>query len=559
MKPRNEALAAIRDKTFDVAIIGGGIVGAGIAQNAASRGLSVILIDRSDFSSGTSSKTTKLIHGGLRYLEQFQFGLTRELCAERALLEQLAPHLVRDFSFVLPIQDGGALFGLKAQVGLTLYDLLAWKVGPARRHQRLGKKEVIAAAPSLAAGKVRSGLRFHDCITDDSRLVFEVIKSAESLGAVAINYMSAQSFEFDDNRVSGILCRDRVSGQDLSISCKTCVNATGVWSDGLIAKLDPMWKPRVLPSKGIHIMLPSSAFDTNSALFLPTKDGRYVFVVPWQRALMVGTTDTSYEGSLDNPLATEEEIQYLLDVLNSYAREDRKVSRNHVVAAWAGLRPLVSFDGRTDGKTADTRQLSREHLLFEAKGGIVGLIGGKLTNYRILAEEAVNRVVSKMPQQSVAGLKRAETDKIMLGGWTDKDDYLTTSAEISARARRFSIEPGTIEHLLASYGKDALKIIDLVEKDPYLNKRICPDFPPIMAEVVFSLKHEMALCLEDVLFRRLRLGLVHQGQCLEAASKVARCAQGVLGWDEARTAAELKALTNVLEEHLNYKPVPQVY
>lgn len=553
MQSRNQALAAIKDKTFDVAVIGGGIVGAGIAQNAASRGLSVILIDKSDFSSGTSSKTTKLIHGGLRYLEQFQFRLSKELCHERSLLEQLAPHLVKDFSFVMPIQDGKRTFGIKADIGLTIYDVLSWNIGTPRRHQRLKPKDVIAAAPSLAAGKVKGGLRFHDCITDDSRLVMEVLKSAESLGAVAINYLSAQSFEFDDNRISGILCRDRFSGQDLKISCGTCINATGVWSDGLMNKLDPHWKPRVHPAKGVHIMVRSSAFDTNTALFMPTSDGRFVFAIPWQRALLIGTTDTNYEGSLDNPLATEEEIQYLLDVVNTYGRDDRKLTRDHVIASWAGLRPLVSNNALGDTSDVQTKELSREHLIFEGKGGIVGLIGGKLTNYRILAEHAVDRAIAKLPHSQVSSLRPSETYKIMLGGWTDKDDYLTTSAEISARARRFSIEPASIDHILASYGKDALKIIELVEKDPYLNKRICADFPQIMAEVVFSVKNEMAICLEDILFRRLRLGLVHQRQCLEATNKVARCVQSVLGWDENRTAAEIQAVTQVLEEHLNYK------
>jgi len=553
MQSRNEALAALRDRTFDVAVIGGGIVGAGIAQNAASRGLSVILIDKSDFSSGTSSKTTKLIHGGLRYLEQMHFRLTRELCQERSLLEQLAPHLVKDFSFVLPVAGGNRLLGLKAHAGLTIYDVLSMNVSNARRHQRLAAKDVVGAAPSISQNKVTGGLRFHDCITDDSRLVLEVIKSAESMGAVAINYLSAQGFEFDGNRINAVVCRDRFSGQDLTIRCETAVNATGVWSDSLMEKVDQFWKKRVLPAKGVHIMLRGSAFETNTALFLPTRDGRFVFVVPWQRALMVGTTDTSYEGPLEHPLATEDEIQYLLDVINSYAREDRKVSRGDVIASWAGLRPLVSNNLRDEVGLTDTKKVSREHLLFEGKGGLVGLVGGKLTNYRILSDEVVNRVVAKLSHQKVSTLKPAATDKIMLGGWLDKDDYLTTSAEISARARKVSIEPATIDHLLGSYGKDALKIIDLVEKDSYLNKRVCPDFPPIMAEVVFAVKQEMALCLEDILFRRMRLGLIHQGQCLEAATKVARCVQGVLGWDELRTAAEIKAVSGILEDHLNYE------
>ena len=555
MQSRTQALIAAREKVFDVAVIGGGIVGAGIAQNAASRGLAVILIDKGDFSSGTSSKTTKLIHGGLRYLEQFQFKLTKELCNERALLEQLAPHLVKDFSFVLPICKGNGFFGLKAKAGLTLYDLVAWNKRSVKRHQSLNQKEVVGAVPSLNGNKISGGLRFHDCITDDSRLVMEVLKSADHLGAVVINYVAAQTFEFEGNRIAALTCRDRVSGHEFRINAKTCINAAGVWSDGLMGKIDPDWKNRVRPAKGIHIMLPSSAFDTNTALLLPTEEGRYVFVVPWQRALLVGTTDTAYEGTLENPLASEEEIQYLLNVVNRYGRDDRHLKRSDVIASWAGLRPLVAdFVSGKSNQTNETGSMSREHNLFEGKGGIVGLIGGKLTNYRILADQAVERVTTKLSHDHVASLKPASTDLIMLGGWDSKDDYLTTSAEISARARRHSIEPATIDHLIASYGKDALKIIDLVEGDSYLNKRVCPDFPPIMAEVVYNVKHEMALCLEDILYRRMRIGMIHQGQCLDAASKVARCVQAVLGWDENRTAAELKALTSTLEEHLNYEP-----
>ncbi|MDZ4834545.1 MAG: glycerol-3-phosphate dehydrogenase/oxidase [Candidatus Melainabacteria bacterium] len=552
MQSRTQALTVAREKIFDVAVIGGGIVGAGIAQNAASRGLSVILIDKGDFSSGTSSKTTKLIHGGLRYLEQFQFKLTKELCSERALLEQLAPHLIKDFNFVLPIAKGSGIFGLKAQAGLALYDLIAWKKRNVKGHHRLNSKEVVAAVPSIAGNKISGGLRFHDCITDDARLVLEVLKSAENLGAVLINYVIAQNFEFEGNRINALACRDRVSGQEFRITAKTCINATGVWSDGLMGKIDPDWKNHVRPAKGIHIMLPSSAFDTNTALFLPTEEGRYVFVIPWQRALLVGTTDTAYEGSLDNPLASEEEIQYLLNVVNQYSSENRRLHRADVIASWAGLRPLVLDVGKNQTES-NTSNISREYNLFEGKGGILGLIGGKLTNYRIIADEAVTRVITKLSHDHIASLKPSSTDRIMLGGWTDKDDYLTTSAEISARARRSSIEPATIDHLIASYGKDALKVIELVEGDSYLNKRVCPDFPPIMAEVVYNVKFEMALCLEDILYRRMRLGMIHQGQCLDAAPKVARCVQAVLGWDENRTAAELKALTSTLEEHLNYQ------
>ncbi len=557
MQARKVAIQLIQEREFDVAIIGGGIVGVGIAQNAAARGLSVALVEKADFASGTSSKTTKLIHGGLRYLEQFDFRLTRELCQERGLLEQLAPQLVRDFSFILPFSDANKFFAFKARCGLALYDLLGWNAQGMRRHQSLTQKEVLGFAPSLSADKVAAGLRFHDCITDDARLVLEVLKSACDRGAVAANYLEAKGFELEGGRVARITLRDRYSGQDILLRCKSCVNATGVWSDELMSQIDSSWVKQVAPAKGVHLMLPASAFETNTALFLPTlmKDGRYVFVVPWQKAIMVGTTDTRYSGSLDSPLPQEDEIDYLLSVLNSYSRTT-KLNRSDVTAAWAGLRPLVrgdSADSKNGASSAATSGLSREHELLEGPGGILGLIGGKLTNFRILANQVTEKLKTVLPPETSQAMRDAETDHIMLGGWNNKEDYLKSSAEISARSRKAGIEPASLDHLLASYGKDALKIVETVERDAMLNKRICSEFPPIMAEVAFAVKHEMAVSLEDILFRRIRLAFVHQEQCLLAAEQVARLVQSLIGWDDTRRNMEVDALCATLKDHLECK------
>ncbi|MBP9092780.1 glycerol-3-phosphate dehydrogenase/oxidase [bacterium] len=561
MKNRSQVLAAAAEREFDLVIIGGGIVGAGVAQDAASRGLSVLLLEKDDFASGTSSRTTKLIHGGLRYLEQLQFRLTRELCQERGLLETLAPHMVRDFSFMLPITKGKKFFGLKADVGLTLYDLLSINARGVRTHQRLNRKETLGAAPSLNASLVSGGLRFHDCITDDSRVVMEVIKSACEFGAAAVNYLEAIDFKTKDGRVEAIVCRDRFNGQELVVRCRACINATGVWSDILLRQLEPTWSNKVQPAKGTHIMLPLSCFETSTALFLPTNDGRYVFVVPWQKALMVGTTDIGYEGPLDKPVATSEEVDYLLGILNSYRKSgnknnaDAQLTRTDVIATWAGLRPLVGGEhdggsgnnseknGSKDSKDSEkTATISREHLLFEGPYGVIGLIGGKLTNYRMLAIHVVDMALKQLVNQDSKyhGFSHSKTDKIMLGGWSDKTDFLNSTAQISAQSRKLSLDPATIDHLIATYGKDALKVIERVEQTPALSERICPDFPPIMAEVPYCLDNEMAISLEDILSRRIRLGFVHQGQCLESAPKVARLLQNLSYWDSQRAAVELE-------------------
>lgn len=555
MKTREQILELASLREFDLVIIGAGIVGAGIAQDAACRGLSVMVIDKDDFSSGTSSRTTKLIHGGLRYLEQLHFKLTSELCRERALLESLAPHLIRDFSFVLPLIKGHPLFHLKASLGLTLYDLLSFTAGHSQPHKRISRKEVLESAPALSDSQITGGLRFHDAITDDSRLVLEVLKSACASGAHAINYMEATGFGVENHRINRVECRDRYSGSKVTFRCKACINATGVWSDGVIRLIDKRWGNHVVPSKGIHIMLPQSAFETNAALFLPAPDKRYVFVVPWQRALMIGTTDSVYKDDINNPMANAEEVDYLLSVVNSYNGQ-RRLNRSDVIATWAGLRPLAGHGDPAlrqadreglalkngNAAPAVTGNISREHEIFDGPGGIIGVVGGKLTNYRIMANQVMERVFERFPQLAAVDAKISRTKRIMLGGWLDKQDFLTLTAQISTKARKLSIEPATIDHLIASYGKDALTILDIIEKDSSLNERICPDFPPIMAEVPYCVTKEMAVSLEDLLARRIRLAQLHHRQCLEAAPKVTQLMQQLLGWDDTRVAAELSAL-----------------
>jgi glycerol-3-phosphate dehydrogenase len=541
MKTRNQSLEIASTREFDLIVIGGGIAGAGVAQDAASRGLSVLLLEKDDFASGTSSRTTKLIHGGLRYLEQMHFKLCRELCQERGLLEQLAPHLVKDFSFIMPLSKENPLFGLKASIGLTLYDFLSWPIA-SHHHRRLSSREVLEAAPALAPSGFSGGLRFHDCITDDSRIVLEVVKSASAHGALALNYMEVTGFEQQGGQIQQVVCHDRYSGQEVIFHGRSCVNAAGVWSDEVCQMIDTQWKQHVAPSKGIHIMVPASAFETNTALFLPTPDHRYVFVVPWQRALMIGTTDNAYKGELDNPLPALDEIDYLLSIVNAYT-ETHRLNRSDITGSFAGLRPLVQQPG-----SSSTSSMSREHIIFEGPGGMVGLSGGKLTNFRLMAVEVIDKVMRKLPDTP---FKESRTNRLMLGGWKDKQGFLTTTAAISAKARRLGVEPSTLDHLISTYGAEAEIIVDVIEKDSTLNQRICPDFPPVMAEVPFCVNHEMVVSLEDLLMRRLRLGILHQQQCLNAAPRVAEIMQVMMGWDNARVNHELAAFEKTMAEHMD--------
>lgn len=548
MKSRSQSIQVAQNRQFDLVVIGGGIVGAGVAQDAAARGLSVALIEKDDFASGTSSKTTKLIHGGLRYLEQFEVKLTRELCQERGVLEQLAPHMVRDFSFVIPVPKEHPFFGLKAGLGLTVYDIVSWSPNgtPANyRHSRLSQAETIQAAPSLNKEKISGGLRYHDCITDDSRLVLEVVKSACHEGATAINYVEVTGFESQDSKLTSVTCRDRFNNSTFSVRAKAFVNAAGVWIDNICQMVDPNWPKHVLPSKGTHIIVPKSAFDCNTALLLPTDDGRYVFVVPWQNAVMIGTTDQAYTGDVNNPVPEEKEIEYLLDVVNSFS-DGEKLTRASVVGSFAGLRPLIEMHGVNGA--ANTGKISREHFILVGPGQMIVLAGGKLTNYRLMATEVVDKVYATSLNE--LSYKPSRTRRIMLGGFNDRNDFLASTAAISVRGRKLGLEPATIEHLISNYGADAQGVFDILDREPQLNEKICPDFPCIMAEIVFSSAHEMAVSLEDLMLRRLRLGLLNQKQCLEAAPKVAELAGQILSWDNQRLSMELKALENYLGEHM---------
>ncbi|MBY0357775.1 MAG: glycerol-3-phosphate dehydrogenase/oxidase [Candidatus Obscuribacterales bacterium] len=546
MKSRRKSLELATSQTFDLVIIGGGITGAGIAQNAASRGLSVLVVEKNDFSSGTSSKTTKLIHGGLRYLEQLNFSLTRHLCQERERLKRLAPNLVRDFSFILPFTKANQLFNFKAALGLTFYDLLTMSAGTGNAHGYVGKNKLREAVPSLSNSLVSGGMSFHDAITDDTRMVLAVLKSAEAHGAVLVNYVQAQGFELENNRIAGVKCRDRYSGKEFAVKTKACVNATGIWTDEICSLLEEKEVKRVVPAKGIHIIVPSSAFETNTALFLPTKDKRFVFVVPWQRALMIGTTDTPYTGDINKPLAESDEIDYLLSVVNAYT-DKNKLKRSDVTASFAGLRPLVRMHG--EDSTSNTGSMSRDHLIFESKGGLLNVAGGKLTSYRLMAQELMDKLLACSSDLS-SKAANSNTDHIMLGGWQSFDDFLAESAAISARARNLSIEPASLEHLIANYGREAHGVLDLIEQEPALNQRICTDFPPLLAEVPFCVENEMTVSLEDMLFRRTRLGILNSRQCLASAPKVAQFMQRLLHWDEYRLKLELAALETEEEQCL---------
>lgn len=510
------------------------MTGAGIAQNASSRGMSVLLLEKNDFASGSSSKTSQLIHGGVPYLEQLHISLTRQHCEQRESLKRLAPHLVKDISFVLPFARNNTFFNIKATVGHTLYDLLTVS---ARRNAGafLSKKKLTNLVPALSSANISGGIQFNDAITDDARLVLDVLKAAQHNGAVLLNYVQASGFRVEEGQIAAVKCRDRVSGAEFEAPCKICINAAGVWCDEIARTIENKVEPTKY-TKHTYLVVSASSFETNSGLVLPCPDGRFIYVTPWCHALLIGSLDVPYNGSLDTVRASTDEVNYLLASVNNYT-ESNRLSHADVKACFAALSPQP--------KVHDHTSQTMQHSIIELKSGLFNINGGRLADYRVISEEMLEELAAIHP-----GLvrKKSTVDQQMLGSWQNKDDFITSSATIEIKGRRLSIDRSSVDHLISNYGKEAEHVVDLIEKEPSLNKRIIPDFPPLLAEVPFAVINEMAVSLQDFFLRRTRLGMLNQRQCIEAAPTVAELMGKILAWDQRRTKAELAALEAELNE-----------
>lgn len=519
--PRTDALERLSEpgKTFDLLVVGGGITGAGIALDAASRGLSVALVERGDFASGTSSKSSKLVHGGLRYLEQREFGLTREASVERDLLRRLAPHLVEPIPFVLPVSDRWkrALFG----AGLWTYDALA-SFKNLKVHRHVSRDETEALVPAIPAGKVRGGYLFYDCKTDDVRMVLAVLGQARRYGAVVANYTAVESLDGTEDGCRAAV-RDVVAGTTFEIAARRIVVAAGVWGDRLEAMSRAGADPRLRPSKGIHLVFRKDALPMEeSAAFIPDSDRkRMLFVIPWHDAVLVGTTDTAYEGDLDTPAVEPEDRDYCLTAVNSIFDVD--LTDGDVAGAYAGLRPLIAARA---GATAD---LSRRHAVYSIAPGITGITGGKLTTWRRMAKDAVDGVAAELGAKG-----KCRTQWIKLGC----SDLPRLRAAVNRRATRLGISQARAGNLVRFYGDAALAVLDLAERDG-LAASLAGDAPPLAAEALYCAEAEMVVHLDDLLARRTRLALTDPAAGTGPGSDAPALLGSALGWDAGRVAEEV--------------------
>ena len=526
-RTRESNLQRMSSECFDVAVIGGGITGAGVALDAATRGLSVALIEKRDFASGTSSKSSKLIHGGLRYLEQLEFGLVYESLHERAVLSRIAPHLSKPLTFLVPLYSSGALSPLgnnklKLAAGLWLYDLLAGRrnVG---RHRWLSRDAALAMAPALEPRDLRGAFCYYDCLTDDSRLVIEVIKSAAGHGAVVANYVSAAGLSKTKDGATRIRLDNLLAGGELELRANVTVNATGVWSDEVSRLSSSKAVPRLRPSKGIHVVVPSEKLGNNAAVLIPSVgENRFLFVIPWHGFTVIGTTDSDYSGDLDNPRAEFSEVESVIRSAAS-AFPAAHLSVNHVISTFAGLRPLIAGDEKF------TKELSRREEIFEDESGLITITGGKLTTWRRMAEKVVDIAVRRLQTFGTLrnpNLHHSVTETVQLAGGAITSD---ARKEALTEAVEYGIELSTVEHLMDTYAANYRVILEMTRKSSELKRALTTGLPHIEAEVSYAARHEMAVQVEDILSRRTRIELLTSDRGQSCAERVLNLLQHEAG------------------------------
>jgi glycerol-3-phosphate dehydrogenase len=491
--------AADPSRTWDVLIVGGGATGLGCAIESTSRGYRTLLLDRSDFAKGTSSRSTKLVHGGVRYLQQGNVSLVLEALKERGLLRQNAPHLVHDLPFVVPNYDWweAPFYG----IGLRLYDMLAGKLGFGSS-RNLTLEETLERLPTIETEGLRGGVVYHDGQFDDARLAINLAQTAVELGGTLLNYVEVTGLLKAEGVVTGARARETLKGGELEVRAKVVVNATGAWSDTVRRMDDPEARAMIRPSQGVHLVLDKSFLPGDSAIMVPhTDDGRVLFAIPWYDRVVVGTTDTPVDEAPLEPRPHEEEIEFLLAHTARYLTKNP--GREDVLSTFAGIRPLVASDG--EGETA---ALSRDHSLFIARSGLVTIAGGKWTTYRKMAEDTIDQAAT------LAGLEERPcvTRDLRIHGFHQDAHSL-----------------GELEH----YGADAPAILDLFGERPGYEARLHPNLPLRAGEVVWAARQEMALTVEDVLARRSRALLWDARAASEVAPRVAELMAEELGYEGA--------------------------
>lgn len=540
---RTRNLQQLQSDTFDLCIIGGGASGAGCALDAALRGLKVALIDQTDFAAETSSKSTKLIHGGVRYLEEafmkLDLGQLRQVrhgLEERHILLQIAPHLARPLALITPVFSWRE--GLYYTIGLKLYDLFASGRDTLPKSRWLHKKTALELLPGLTR-RIHSAVLYYDGQLNDARFCLALVQSAHEAGAAVANHLKATGFERDaTGKISGVSVADQLSDAAFTIRSKLVLNCTGPYADHLRKVANPALENRIRPSKGVHIMLPSSLMPGQDALLIPkTKDGRVVFAIPFEGDILLGTTDHEYPDPAVEPLLESKEVDYLLETLQPYL--DQPIDKSTLKAGFAGLRPLLApSSDRVESGKASSKQLLRDHEVeFDQASGLLSLLGGKWTTYRLMASDAIDAVCRLLNSDI-----RCQTESHLLKGALG---YQSDAWE--ALQHQFGFEPDICRHLMTYYGMEAPAVAAMTVANPYLSHRLHPGYSFICAEIIYAAQTEMACTIRDVLARRMRLEIMDWQAACDAAPAVGQYLQEALGWSDAARGEAVNTYQDLLK------------
>jgi glycerol-3-phosphate dehydrogenase len=537
---RLAALGRMAEEEFDVLIVGGGVTGAGAALDAATRGLSVAVVEARDWAAGTSSRSSKLIHGGLRYLEQLDFALVREALKERGvLLHKIAPHLVNPVPFLLPLQHRvweRAYIG----AGVMLYDTLGGaKALPMHRH--LTKRAALRKAPGLKNDALIGAIQYYDAQVDDARYVMTLARTAAQYGAAVATRTRVTGFTREGERVTGAVVRDLESDRDITVRAKRVIAATGVWTDDLHELANAQGGLKVRASKGVHIVVPRDRIDLDTGLISRTEKS-VLFIIPWGAHWIVGTTDTDWELDRRHPAASAADIEYLLEHANALLR--RPLTHDDIEGVYAGLRPLVSA-----GADVQTTKLSREHMVTEPAPGLFVIAGGKYTTYRVMAKDVVDAAAKNLGTH----VPESVTENVGLLG---ADGYAAVWNERGQLARRHGLSRHRVEHLLRRYGSCVDELFELIDADPDLAEPLGGAGEYLRVEAVYAASHEGALHLDDILTRRTRISIEQRDRGVAAARDAAALVAPVLGWDAATAAAEIDRYLERVKAELDANSQP---
>jgi glycerol-3-phosphate dehydrogenase len=541
-RTREINLSRLQQEEFDIAVIGGGITGVAVARDAAMRGIRTALIEKGDFGSGTSSKSSKMIHGGLRYLKQLDVRLVRESLSERERLLHLAPHLVRPIAHLIPIYAGW-MARLELRFGLRGYDLLAGE-SSLKRHRRLSPEEVLELEPLLASDQLSGGVLYYDCLVDDARLTLTTAKSAHECGAVVSSYTKATRLSTGTANTCQIGYRDVLTGREGTLRARVAVAASGPWTDELL-RLHDNPEPMLRPTKGVHVVFDRNRLPVNHVVVLATEDKRMIFAVPQDQSTYVGTTDTEYLGSLDEILVEAEDAHYLLAALNR-SFPTLGLTPADIVSSWAGLRPLLREQG-------DPSKVSRDYHVSLCDDGLAVIVGGKLTTHRTMAKSLLDQVAKRYSHRLSKTFEECRTAEVSLVGGEMEEFPGYFRAQSLGLMGRWGLPRRTAEHLIRSYGRTHMDVLALSRKDQSLLEPLGAGCPVIKAEVIYAVEEEMALTLEDFMSRRTDLMHFGADQGLSVAKRAAKFIGRLLGWNAGRRRGEIERYRHAVDQMFRFR------